>query len=409
VPPDDPSGNDDARELCELRRRCADLTSLEAALRDSEDRYRRLIELLPIAVAVHREGEIVFVNPAAVTLMRATSEAQLVGTSIFEIMPPAIRQPVLERIRKAHATGEDLPISEQQFVTCDGAIIDTEVKAIPMIYGGRPAMMVLVRDVTELKRATDEKEKLERQVAHVRKLESLGVLAGGVAHDFNNILMAILGNLDLALMDLPAASPVRANLVEAEVAARRAADLSRQMLAYSGKGRFSVEPVSLNEIVTGMTDVLGASISKKALLALELAPDLPLVEADAAQIRQVVTSLVINGAEAIGDAAGTISVATDVVDCDHERLSRTLLDDRLPPGKYVRLTVADSGCGMDAGTLARVFDPFFSTKFTGRGLGLAAALGIVRGHRGAIEVQSAPGEGTRFTILLPVSSKTSVP
>jgi signal transduction histidine kinase len=276
--------------------------------------------------------------------------------------------------------------------------------AIPLSFDGRPAMMVIVRETTALKRAEEENRKLELQMRHMQKLESLGVLAGGIAHDFNNILMAILGNLDLAIGDLPTSSPVRANLVAAEAASRRAADLARQMLAYSGKGRFVVEPVCLNEIVEGAARLLEISISKKIFLTLDLKPNLPHIDADAAQIRQVVLNLVLNASEAIGDARGQISLATDLVACDRERLARTWVDDRLPAGSYLRLAVQDSGCGMDSDTLTRVFDPFFSTKFMGRGLGLPAVLGIVRSHNGAIEMHSVPGEGTQVAVLLPVSA-----
>jgi two-component system, cell cycle sensor histidine kinase and response regulator CckA len=376
-----------------------------AALRDSAEQYRRLIELAPVAITIHHEGVIAFVNPAGVAFMRAASAEQIVGKSIFDILPPSERGPVLERVKAAHATGQAAAAVQTKFLACDGTVLDTEVTAAPVVFEGKPAMMVMVRDLTDLKRAEAEKGKLAQQVLYVQKLESLGVLAGGIAHDFNNLLMAILGNLDLAMEGLPPGSPIRDNLRAAEIASRRAADLARQMLAYSGRGRFVVEPLRLNRIIEEMGHMLEVSLPKKAHLRFDLAPDLPLVEGDAAQLNQVVMNLVMNAAEAIGDAVGAIAVSTRAQRCTREQLAQTWIDDELPEGTYAVLEVEDTGGGMDAQTMARVFDPFFTTKFTGRGLGLAAVLGIVRGHRGAIAVESEPGHGARFRVLLPASKE----
>jgi len=264
------------------------------------------------------------------------------------------------------------------------------------------------RDITERKKAEEERNRLEEQVRHAQKLESLGVLAGGIAHDFNNLLMAILGYTELALANLPPGSQIRPNLEEVEKAARRAADLCRQMLAYSGKGRFVIENLDLGEIVKEMSDMLAMSISKKAVLRYRLSPDLPRVEADAAQIRQVVMNLIINASEAIGDTSGVISLSTGLMDCDRAYLREVAGGDELPEGRYIFLEVTDTGTGMDKATQEKIFDPFFTTKFTGRGLGLAAVLGIVRGHRGAIKVYSETGKGSTFKVLLPAAGVAAV-
>ncbi len=250
-------------------------------------------------------------------------------------------------------------------------------------------------------KAEEERHKLEAQMLEFQKLESLGVLAGGIAHDFNNLLMAILGNADLARSLLPPASPARPNVEEIVRASQRAADLCRQMLAYSGKGRFVVGRYDLSEIVQEMAQMLEVSVSKKASLRYSFAAELPAVRADATELRQVIMNLITNASESLGDESGVISVSTGVLECDRAYLSGSHLDDKLPEGRYVYLEVADTGCGMDEETQRRIFDPFFSTKFIGRGLGLAAVLGIVRGHRGAIKVHSEPGQGTTFRILLP--------
>ena len=267
---------------------------------------------------------------------------------------------------------------------------------------GKPARMVgVAMDITERKQAEEERRTLETQVQHAQKLESLGVLAGGIAHDFNNLLMGILGNADIALNELPATSPARKSIREIETAAKRAADLTRQMLAYSGKGRFVIEPLSLNSLLEEMAHLLEISVSKKVAMKCHFAQDMPMVCGDASQIRQIIMNLITNASESIGDKSGVISIRTGIMHCDRAYLADTCLTEELPEGRYAYFEVSDTGCGMDADTLAKIFDPFFTTKFTGRGLGLAAVLGIVRSHKGAIKVYSEPGRGTTFKVLLP--------
>jgi len=250
-------------------------------------------------------------------------------------------------------------------------------------------------------RFEEERLALESRIQQAQKLESLGVLAGGIAHDFNNLLVGILGNADLALMDLPPESPARQYIQDVEVASRRAAELVRQMLAYSGKGRFVVERLDLGVVVEEMVHLLEASITKKALLRFDLPKQLPAVEADATQLRQVVMNLITNASDAIGERSGVISVRTGVMDCDASYLEGSRVAGECVEGSYVYVEVSDTGVGMDDATLAKIFDPFFTTKFTGRGLGLAAVLGIVRSHDGAIKVYSERGKGASFKVLLP--------
>ena len=261
------------------------------------------------------------------------------------------------------------------------------------------------RYITERKQAEEEKSRLGEQLLHAQKLESLGVLAGGIAHDFNNILMAIIGNADLALMRLNSESPVVENLHRIEQAAMRAADLAKQMLAYSGKGKFFVENIDINCLLEEMRHMLEVSISRKAVLQLNLAQSVPAIEADISQIRQIIMNLVINASEAIGDKGGVISVTTGSKYCDSSYLKEVWLHENINQGLYVYIEVSDTGCGMDQETLSKIFDPFFTTKFTGRGLGMAAVFGIVRGHKGVIKAYSEPDKGSTFRILLPVSEK----
>ncbi len=217
--------------------------------------------------------------------------------------------------------------------------------------------------------------------------------------------MALLGNADLALQEVQPEGSVWQCLKEIETAATRGADLTRQLLAYSGKGRFVIERVSLSELVAEIGKLLEVSISKKARLKFAIEPDLPAIEADATQVRQVLMNLIVNASEAIGNERGVISVSTGARDCDRAYLSGGPGDLHPEEGTYAWVEVADTGCGMELATLQMIFDPFYSTKFAGRGLGLAAVLGIMRGHRGAIRANSEPGRGSTFRVLFPVAEK----
>ncbi len=265
----------------------------------------------------------------------------------------------------------------------------------------------LVEKEQEARRAAQASEAQSR---HVQKLESIGVLAGGIAHDFNNLLHVVLGNADIALSNLTAGSPAREPLEEVVRATLRAADLTRQLLAYSGKGAFVVRHLDLSTEVREMATLLRTSISKQATLAWELTPNLPAVSADPTQIRQIVMNLITNASDALGEQGGTITLRTGVTrleDLEHQRFGAPLQGEEpleQSKGPLVYLEIGDNGSGMSSDTLSRIFDPFFSTKFAGRGLGLAAVMGIVRSHRGLIRIRTEPGGGTAFRVLFPAVS-----
>jgi len=268
--------------------------------------------------------------------------------------------------------------------------------------GGAPVRSLgTVQDVTVQMLAEQEQLDQQRKMEHVQRLESLGVLAGGIAHDFNNLLTAIMGNATLAREHVPEAGQAADYLDRIESTSKRAADLCQQMLAYSGKGRFVIRPVNLSDLVEEMMHLLQVSISKGIVLRLDLNRPLPAVEADVAQMQQVVMNLVTNAAEAIGERSGVITVATGVTLVDEHYLAGAVGSEKLPLGHYAYVEVSDTGIGMDEATKQRIFEPFFTTKFTGRGLGMAAVLGIVRGHKGAIRIYSEPGKGTTFKVLFP--------
>jgi len=252
--------------------------------------------------------------------------------------------------------------------------------------------------------AEEDRSRLEAQIQNAQKLESLGILAGGIAHDFNNLLMGVLGHAELALDAISPISPAYNNIKGIEASAKRAAELCKQMLAYSGKGKFVIEPVNLNLVIEEMVHLLEVSVFKKIVLKFNLAQELPLIDGDASQLSQILMNLVTNASEAIGDKSGVISITTGAMECNRAYLSGTFLDEKLPEGVYIYLEVADTGCGMEKEIRERIFDPFFTTKFTGRGLGLPAVLGIARGHKGAIKIYSEPGRGTTVKVLFPVSA-----
>ena len=267
---------------------------------------------------------------------------------------------------------------------------------------GRPLSMCGTHlDITERKRAQEEAAEMERRVQQAQKLESLGVLAGGIAHDFNNILTSILGNATLAQDELSPLSPARDRLAEIETAATRASELCLQMLAYAGRGNLSREPLALGDLVSEMVHLLRLSIPRNVLLNLNLDKNLPRMEGDATQLRQVLMNLVINASEAIGERSGVISITTGAVQGTQAYLAQFCGYEELPEGLYVSLEVSDTGCGMTADVVARLFEPFFTTKFQGRGLGMSAVLGIMKSHHGALKVYTEPGKGTTFRLIFP--------
>ncbi len=259
-----------------------------------------------------------------------------------------------------------------------------------------------ITDITDRKRAEEERLEMERRLQHTQRLESLGLLAGGIAHDFNNLLQIILGKAFFAKEACIDNQDALGFLSDIDVVVKRASTLIKQMLAYAGKGKYRTEPIDLHSLCTETSQLMKASISKKANLYFELTPDLK-IEADISQLTQVLMNLITNASEAIGDNEGDIRIRTNIVLLDGPNALAFSPSDQLPAGSYARIEVSDTGCGMDEVTLVKIFDPFFTTKFTGRGLGLSAVQGIVRSHKGALRVESQPGKGTTFTILVPVS------
>jgi len=392
----------------------------DEALRTSEALVKAVLDNLPIGIAVNSvDSGVVFeyMNDLFPQCYRTTSEALADPDAFWDSVceDSEFREEIKRKVIDDCACGdparmhwEDVPISRKGEET-------TFISARNIPVPEKQLVISTVWDVTDRIKAEEERRSLESQVQHSQKLESLGVLAGGIAHDFNNILMTILGNIGMAIDDLSEVSPIRPFLDEVETGAKRAADLTHQMLAYSGKGDFIRRVIDISELVGEMSHLIESSVSKNARTHLKMDSGTPPIEADVAQMQQIVMNLITNASEAI-DASdftegeiGSITISTGLKECDNAYLSKNIIPDIPPEGEYAFLEVADNGCGMDEETLAKVFEPFFSTKFTGRGLGMSAVLGIVRGHEGAIIVDSNIGEGSRFTVLFPACEDGTLP
>jgi len=377
----------------------------EELLRESEERYRSAVDQVGDYIVIHRNGEILFANKSAAHVVGLESGEDLIGKSIVDLVHVDSRDVVRGRVAQLQEGGAVIPWMEQRFKKADGGEVFGELISRRISYKGSPAVLVVVHDISERKRVEEEHRRLEEQIRNAEKFSSLGMLAGGVAHDYNNLLMGVLGNAGLLLSDLPGESPYYERLRNIEKAAQHAAELTRQLQTYSGGGEFVCRSTDLETLVREMSDLLSATISKKIKVEFDFAEGVPAVEADATQLRQVIMNLMINAAEAIGDRSGTVIVRTRLIQVDRGLLDSTYLQNDMAEGSYVSVEVVDDGPGMDPETQSRVFDPFFSTKQTGRGLGLAVVLGIVRRHGGALLVDSRPGRGTVFQMLFPPSAR----
>jgi len=392
-----------------LEREVAERRLAEERLREGEEKYRRLVDTTQTGYLIcDVEGAVLDANEEYVRLTGRRSLEEILGRRVTEWTAPNDLARNAEEVRKCAATGSvrDLEID---YLRPDGTSRTIEINAttLPTVHG--PRILTLCRDVTERKRSEARRLEIEKNMLQVQKLESLGLLAGGIAHDFNNLLTGILGNVDLAMDELPGNSALREKLQDIRKAGGQAADLCRQMLAYSGKGRFVTRTFHLRELIGEMESILARTVAKKVRLEIRFAEGVPPIEGDPSQIRQVLMNLVINGSEAIGAVGGVITIAVGACFPTHEEMREGEAADgdpggKIQPGSYVKIEVSDTGCGIDPDQLPKIFQPFYSTKFTGRGLGLAAVQGIVRSHRGAVRVRSSPGQGTTFTVLLPTAA-----
>lgn len=370
----------------------------EESLTVSEERYRRLVELSPEMIAVHCEGRFVYVNPAGIKLLGASTSQELIGKPILDIVHPDYREQVLERAQQ-NQEGQQTPLVEQKFVRLDGQVVDVEATGIPTIYQDKPAVQVIVRDITERMRVEEELRQSEEQLRQSQKLEAVGQLAGGVAHDFNNLLTVITGYSDLTLRRLKPDDPLQRHVIEIKKAGERAASLTRQLLAFSRKQVLQPRVLELNATVADMNKMLRRLIGEDIDLQTVLDPSLGQVKADPGQIEQVLMNLVVNARDAMPEG-GKLTIETANVHLDAKHVGGHVV---MQPGQYVMLAVSDTGCGMDAEIQEHIFEPFFTTKEQGHGtgLGLSTVYGIVKQSGGNVWVYSEVGRGTTFKVYLP--------
>lgn len=384
-----------------------DVSEQVIARRQAESMEQRYVELLRSLDAIVWEAPAgsdrwSFVSDRAESMLRYPRERWAAPGFWRSILHPEDKGRVIGGSGAARGNHE----LEYRILAADGSTkwVHDVVRVQLDESGNAISQRGVMLDITARKEAEIEKARLQSEMVRIQKLESLGVMAGGLAHDFNNLLTVILGNASLAVMRLPEHSPARSSLDDLVATAQRAADLTRQLLAYSGRAQLTNESVDLGVQVREILGLIGATMPKKVALDLELDPLLPAVEGDPAQLQQIVMNLVTNAAEAVGNSTGRVIVATFSTKLEPAHAAQLGMTET----DCVVLSVSDTGCGMDEQTQARVFDPFFSTRAQGRGLGLAAVHGIVRGHNGGIEVRSKPDVGSTFTVYLPASKARAV-
>ena len=376
---------------------------VEAGPGHVEDALRRLekaVETMQLGVTITDiAGKIVYTNSAEARIHGYTVD-ELIGRDVSVFCLPGYRRSLSsEQLRRMKSWRR-----ESMNVRKDGTLLPVALMSdVVLDARDQPIGVVTTcEDLTEAKRAEAERERLQVRIQQSQKLESLAVLAGGVAHDFNNVLTGILGYASLVLSELPPqASHVLDKVAEIQNGALRLAQLTNQLLAFSGHGRYKTEPINVNDIVQELIHLIEVSQGRHVELRYELGSELPAITADPVQLRQVIRHLATNASEAIGEDGGVITIRTGTKWATREYLATIYLGDDAPQGRYVFLEVKDTGCGMDPETKAKIFDPFFTTKFTGSGLGLAAVMGIVRAHGGVIRVESIPDQGTSVLILFP--------
>jgi PAS domain S-box-containing protein len=379
--------------------------NLFAKLSNSEEKYRYVVNNVnEIIFQTDSNGVLTFINSSWHDLSGYTIE-ESIGQPILKHVYPEDRKLILETFNKFREGALQEKSLEHRVVIRNDQIrwVYSFSSAIRDSNGYVTGVIGTVVDITERRKAEEERLLSERRMLESQRLESLGLLAGGIAHDFNNLLVSILGNSELALMEINKDAPLFDTIKQIEIASLRAADLTRQMLAYSGRGRFVMKTLDINEQAREIVQLLKSSISKRVSLEYKLTDSLPPIEADSGQIHQLIMNLVINAAEAIGDKDGKVIITSGIMYANCDYLSEANINPTATEGYFVYLEVEDNGTGMDADTVSRIFDPFFTTKFTGRGLGLSAVQGIVRGHNGALKIHSIVGNGTTFRVLFPAS------
>jgi PAS domain S-box-containing protein len=385
--------------ILSIARDITDRKSSERALKESEERYRNFLKVAPVGIAVHQDGRVVFTNPAGLRILGADSYEQIIGKPLDEFIHPDGLENARIRIQGMLAGEEGHYPAEERYLQLDGTQITVEVMSSPLMFNGEPAIQVIVIDITERKQAEERQEKLHAQLLQAQKMESVGRLAGGVAHDYNNVLSVIIGYSELALDKLNTTDPLYSDLLEIFNAAEHSRDITRQLLAFARKETITPEVLDLNVTLESMLSILRRLIGEDIDLVWLPGADLWPVRIDPSQLNQILANLCVNARDAISDV-GKITIKTDTLAFDADYIAE---HPEFVAGDFILLSVRDNGCGMDSETLENIFEPFFTTKELGQGtgLGLATVYGIVKQNDGFIDVCGKPGEDTIFRIFLP--------
>jgi PAS domain S-box-containing protein len=406
---------DDHGTLLGYRGSSSDITArkrVEEDLRESEEKFRRLIENAPDAIYVHSDARFVYLNQMAVNLYGAKTAEQLIGSAIIERIDPSYHEIAKERCRLLYEEGRKLPIFEQVYLRLDGSTVPVEVHALPITYGDRNAALTFVRDISDRKNADIEKRSLEERLQRAEKMEALGTLAGGVAHDLNNVLGIIVGYSELILIKAEGSTnAIKSQLGEIMKGAQRAAAIVQDLLTLARRGIPGRDVVNLNRIIADCQKLPEfqylTSYHSSLQIKTDLEPDLPNVSGSSIHLSKSVFNLVSNASEAMPNG-GIVTIKTT-----NQYLEKPIPGyDEVRAGDYVVLSVSDTGEGIQAADLNRIFEPFYTKKVMGRsgtGLGLAVVWGTVKDHHGYINVQSEEGKGSAFTLYFPVTREKITP
>jgi two-component system, cell cycle sensor histidine kinase and response regulator CckA len=381
----------------------SELYRTQKALQESEEKFRTLAESAPFAIMIFQNDRWVYVNQAGEDICGYTSE-ELYRLNFWDFVHPDDLAVVQSR-GKVRQSGQQTQKSyELRIIAKGGSLKWVVLTGASIMYQGRPAGLISVFDITDRKRTEQDKEKLQEQLRQSQKLESVGLLAGGVAHDLNNLLQPMMGYSELLLADNTQSETARRYIQQIIKTGERARDLVLQLMAFGRKQILEIRPLKLNGVITDFSRLLRRTLREDIQIQLKLSPEIRNIRADRSQMEQILMNLAVNAQDAM-PGRGTLTIETENANIDEYFAS---LHPGVVPGDYVRLSVSDSGIGMDADTTARVFEPFFTTKEMGKGtgLGLATVYGIVKQHGGNIWVYSEPGRGTTFKLYMPVSDFT---
>jgi len=399
-----PIKDEDRNSIIVILNDISERKHVEEALGQSEEQYRRLVEASPNTVLVHSEGEIKYINAAGVELFGASGSQELIGRPYLDLVHPDDRAESKERMKKMLEEGLVAPFRDHMLIALDGRVINVESTGTTFKHQDKIMIQTIIHDISDRKKAEEEKARLASQLLQAQKMEAIGTLAGGIAHDFNNLLMGIQGHTSMMLMDVDSSHPMFEHLNEIKNHVKSSVNLTKQLLGFARGGKYETRTTDLNELVKNQTRMFQRT-RKEITIYENYEKNLWAVDVDRGQIEQAFLNLYVNAWQAMS-GGGDLVVKTEniIIDKNYETTFE------VKPGKYVKISVADTGLGMDETTRQRIFEPFFTTREMGRGtgLGLASVYGIIKNHEGFINVFSEPGEGTTFTVNLPASGKAVV-